>query len=43
MKTTTRTSRPQPMSAIAGQWRQALRGDASARTTLLRCIMPAQK
>ena len=43
MKTTTRTSHPQPMSEIAGQWQKALRGDASARSTLLRCIMPAQK
>ena len=43
MKNTTRTARPTPMSEIAGQWHQALRGDAKARGTLLRRIMPPQK
>jgi hypothetical protein len=42
MKTTTRTSRPAAASDIAGQWQQALRGDAQARGDLLRRIMPAR-
>jgi hypothetical protein len=41
MKTTTRTNCPKTMSDIAGQWHQAIRGDAGARDHLLRQIMPA--
>jgi hypothetical protein len=29
-------------SDVAGQWQQAIRGDAQARTHLLRRIMPAR-
>jgi hypothetical protein len=42
MKTPTRTFRLKPMSEIAGQWQQAIRGDAGARDHLLRRIMPAR-
>jgi hypothetical protein len=42
MKTMTRTARPKPMTDIAGQWQQAIRGDASARDHLLRRIMPTR-
>ena len=42
MKTTIRTSRPKPMSDIAGQWQQAIRGDNGARDNLLRRIMPTR-
>jgi hypothetical protein len=31
-----------PMSDIAGQWHQAIRGDATARDRLLRRIMPTR-
>jgi hypothetical protein len=42
MKTTTRTARPKSMTDIAGQWQQAIRGDAGARAYLLRRIMPTR-
>jgi hypothetical protein len=42
MKTTTRTSRPKPMSDIAGEWHQTIRGDTGARARLLRRIMPTR-
>ena len=42
MKSATRTTRPATMSEIAGQWQQAIRGDAGARDNLLRRIMPAR-
>ena len=43
MKSSTRTSRPIAQSDSVAHWQQALRGDAHARTTLLRRIMPAAK
>ena len=43
MKTTTRTSRSAVQIDIVAQWQKALRGDAQARSTLLRRIMPAAK
>ena len=43
MNSSTRTSRPSAQSDIVAHWQQALRGDAQARRTLLRRIMPAAK
>jgi hypothetical protein len=43
MKTTTRSSRPVVQFDIVAQWQKTLRGDAQARVTLLRRIMPAAK
>ena len=42
MKSTTHTSRPKPMSDIAGEWQQAIRGNDRARQELLRRIMPTR-